>query len=357
MHETILRPAPKPYFSGMNRIPNLLIRQVLLLLLIFGLGWALFSGLLPFLPAFLGAYTLYVLLRQPMFFLAHRWQWHKVLAAVVLMLLMLTVIWVPLQFLVQLMQGRLIETVQHSPAWLHNLEVAVHQLENKYGVTVLTPEMLKNLNDWSLTQARSLITATIEGVTTALLAGFILFFMLIQGRQMETQFLNWVPLRPENAADLKRQLNNLVFSNAVGIPLLGLLQGLAALPAYWIAGVDNFMLWVALTAITGMLPVLGVALAYVPLSLLLIADGMLIKGIVLFLYGFIVIGSADNVGRMWLQKKLGNTHPLITLFGVILGLKLFGFIGFVFGPILISLFLLLIRIYSKEFGHEGHAAH
>lgn len=159
MHETVLRPAPKPYFSGMNRIPNLLIRQVLLLLLIFGLGWVLFSGLLPFLPAFLGAYTLYVLLRQPIF-LAHQWQWHKVLSAWLLMLLTLAVIWVPLQFLVQLMQGRLIETVQHSPAWLHNLEVAVHQLESKYGVTVLTPEMLKNLNDWSLTQARSLISAT-----------------------------------------------------------------------------------------------------------------------------------------------------------------------------------------------------
>lgn len=341
----------------MNRIPNLLIRQILLLLLIFGLGWVLFRTLLPFLPALLGAYTMYVLLREPMFFLVHRWNWHKVLSASVLMILALAVIWVPMQFLVQLLQDRVIETVQHSPDWLHNLEILVHRLEKQYGITVLTPETIKNLSQWSMAQIQSLVTATIEGVTTALLAGFILFFMLIQGRQMEVAFFKWLPLRTENTADLKRHLNYLVFSNAVGIPLLGMLQGLAALPAYWLAGVSNFWLWVILTAITGMLPVLGVALAYVPLALLVIADGMIVKGIALFLYGFIVIGSADNIGRMWLQKKLGNTHPLITLFGVILGLKLFGFIGFIFGPILISLFLLLIRIYSKEFGHEGHTAH
>lgn len=357
MHETILRAVAKPYFSAMNRIPNLLVRQILLLLLIFGLGWVLFSGLLRFLPALLGAYTLYVLLRQPMFFLAHSWHWHKVLAALTLMILSLAVLWVPVQFLVQLVQGRVVETVQHSPDWLRNLETAIHQLENKYGIRVLTPEMLKDIGNWGVVQLRALVTATIDGVTTAVLGLFILFFMLTQGRQMEAAFFKWLPLRSENVLDLKRQLNNLVFSNAVGIPLLGILQGLAALPAYWIAGVENLGLWVALTAISGMLPVLGVMLAYVPLSLLMIADGMLIKGSIMFLYGFIVIGSADNIGRMWLQKKLGNVHPLITLFGVILGLKLFGFIGFVFGPILISLFLLLIRIYSKEFGHEGHAAH
>jgi predicted PurR-regulated permease PerM len=53
---------------------------------------------------------------------------------------------------------------------------------------------------------------------------------------------------------------------------------------------------------------------------------------------------------MWLLKKIGDTHPLVTLFGVIVGLKLFGFVGFVFGPIMISVLLMLVGLYSKEFG-------
>jgi len=341
----------------MNRIPNTLVRQVLLILLVFTLGWALFWTLLPFLPALLGAYTLYVLLRHAMLFLTSRWHWPKVLAALVLIALSAAVIWVPLQFLVQLVQARVLETVQHSPQLLQSMETTVHRLEQQYGIAILTPDMLESLSNWGITQIRSLISATLEGLTTTLLAMFILFFLLIQGHQTETFFFNWLPLQMENVAEFKRELNNLVFSNAIGIPLLGILQGLAGLLAYWIAGIEDVWLWFAITCISGMLPVIGVALAYVPLSLLMLANGMEAKGILLFLYGFLVIGSADNVGRMWLQKKLGNTHPLITLFGVIAGLKLFGFIGFVFGPILISLFLLLIRIYSKEFGKEGHGAH
>jgi predicted PurR-regulated permease PerM len=62
-----------------------------------------------------------------------------------------------------------------------------------------------------------------------------------------------------------------------------------------------------------------------------------------------VITNVDNVFRFVVQKKLGDTHPLITFFGVIVGLDLFGFIGIIFGPLLISYFLILLEIYKKEY--------
>ena len=67
------------------------------------------------------------------------------------------------------------------------------------------------------------------------------------------------------------------------------------------------------------------------------------------LWGLIVIGLSDNVIRMILQKHLGDAHPLLTVFGVIVGLNMFGFLGLIFGPLIISLFLLLVKIYVKEF--------
>ena len=66
-------------------------------------------------------------------------------------------------------------------------------------------------------------------------------------------------------------------------------------------------------------------------------------------WGFGVIGLVDNLFRFLLNKKLGDIHPLITIFGVIIGVQLFGFIGLIFGPLLISMFLLLLKIYSSEF--------
>lgn len=340
----------------MNRIPNLLVRQILLLLLIFSLGGALFFTLHPYLPALLGAYTLYVLLRPTMDHLTEKKNWNKVFAALLLILLSIVTIGVPLYFLVQLVHDRLITAIQHSPDVFNTLEALVKRLEIEYNINLLAAENLKDLANWAGSELRMLITATMDGIITTLIAMFILFFMLINGQQMETFFFNWLPFRHANVLDFKNQLNTLVFSNAVGIPCMGILQGLSGLPVYWLLGVPDVWLWFAVTCIAGMLPIVGVALAYIPLTVLMIANGMPWNGLLLFLYGFIVMGSVDNIGRMWLQKKLGDTHPLITLFGVIAGIKLFGFIGFVFGPILIALFLLIIRIYLREFGKEGHAA-
>ena len=62
------------------------------------------------------------------------------------------------------------------------------------------------------------------------------------------------------------------------------------------------------------------------------------------------------VFRFILQKKMANVHPLITILGVILGLQNFGLPGIIFGPLLISYFILLLKIYSEEFKKENNPA-
>jgi len=90
-------------------------------------------------------------------------------------------------------------------------------------------------------------------------------------------------------------------------------------------------------------------LAYVPIAIIFFSNGQNWQGVAMLIFGFGVIGTVDNVFRFTLQRKIGNVHPLVTVFGVIIGLKLFGFIGLIFGPLLISLFMLLLKIYSNEF--------
>jgi predicted PurR-regulated permease PerM len=102
-----------------------------------------------------------------------------------------------------------------------------------------------------------------------------------------------------------------------------------------------------------MLPVVGAALAYVPLSLLLFANGDNTRGLLILVYGLFIVGLSDNAFRFWFNKKFGDIHPLITVFGVIIGVSVFGFIGLIFGPILISLFLLLVKIYDSEYGDRS----
>lgn len=336
----------------MNRIPPHLLRQLLFLLLILLLGIVLVYPLYPYIPAVMGAYTLYVILSRPMQWLTKHKRWSDVPAALALILLSFVVLAMPISFIYHLIQNKLSETVQNTPAIIQNMEAFILRMEVKYKVELLTDEVMANFNQWAVKELRLFIQATLGGLVTLLLAFLLLFFLLINQGKIEEMFQLLLPLRDDNADFVKKQVNGLVLSNAVGIPLLGILQGCAGLIAYWIADVPDIWLWFAITCISGMLPVIGVAFAYVPLAIVTYSAGEPGKALVLLLYGFFIIGSADNVARMWLQKKIGDTHPLITFFGVIAGLKLFGFVGFIFGPVLISLFILLLRIYVKEFGKD-----
>ena len=178
---------------------------------------------------------------------------------------------------------------------------------------------------------------------------FILYFMLMNGRRMDNSLYEHVPLKDTNVVRLGKEIRMMVISNAIGIPLIAFAQGLVGLVGYLIIGVNEPFFWFGVTCIAGMLPVIGAALAYIPLTIIFFANGQNGQGIAMAIFGFGIIGTVDNVLRFTLLKKMGNVHPLTTVFGVIIGLKVFGFIGLIFGPLLISLFMLLLNIYSNEF--------
>ncbi len=334
----------------MKAIPNVQLRQVFLLLLIGALFYLLSSNLLTFLPAVLGAYTFYVLMRHPLFFLTERWRWNRRLAAATLMIISALLILLPLNMIVDIINTRVLPVLQNSQAMIASLEGLIHEQEKRFGVVLLTPENLKAATDWGVQSAGNVVNATLNGMITLLVLYLLLWFMLNDGKRMEAQFFKSLPLKPENIIYVRGQLHSLVFSNAIGIPVMGIVQGFAGFLAYYFSGVEDVWLWTTVTFISGMLPIFGTMLAYIPLALILFSQGLQGQAIFILSYGFLVIGSVDNLARMWLLKKIGDTHPLVTLFGVIVGLKLFGFVGFVFGPIMISVLLMLLGLYNKEFG-------
>jgi predicted PurR-regulated permease PerM len=155
-----------------------------------------------------------------------------------------------------------------------------------------------------------------------------------------------------NLNRVAKEVKNMVLSNAIGIPLIALFQGIIAIIGYLVLGVKEPVFWFIVTCITSMLPVVGAAVAYVSIALIFFAQNETWKGVAMLAYGFGVVSTVDSIFRFAIQKKIGDTHPLVTAFGVIIGINLFGFIGLIFGPLLISLFLLLVKIYTLEFSPE-----
>jgi predicted PurR-regulated permease PerM len=336
----------------MKQIPNNAIRQVLILATIITLGIILFNQLSSLIPAFLGAYTLYVLLRKWMFILQGRYKWNKSLTAAVLMLLSFLIILLPILLVINMLTTKVAFAMEHSQEVLSSLQGYIEKIESQYKVHILTSANLEKVTTWGSNTVPKILGATFDTLTGIVIMYFILYFMLVDGRKMESGFYDWVPLKDENTLLLRKELNSMVYSNAIGIPLIAILQGIVGLIGYLILGVDEPWFWFVITCITAMLPVVGAAIAYIPVSLLFFASGQSGRGIIMLIYGFGIIGTVDNLFRFWMLKRIGDVHPLITGFGVIIGVGLFGFIGLIFGPILISLFLVLIKIYANEFNIE-----
>ena len=178
---------------------------------------------------------------------------------------------------------------------------------------------------------------------------FILYFMLIGGRKMENYLYTLFPFSDQNKDEVLNEINMIVKSNAIGIPLLAVIQGIVAVIGYFIFQTPDPLLFGFLTCIATIIPIVGTALVWVPLAAYMALNGDWVHALGLAIYALLVMTNVDNLIRFILQKKLADIHPLITVFGVVIGLSLFGFMGIIFGPLLLSLFLLCIDIFKKSY--------
>lgn len=332
-----------------NVIDQNRVRQVFFIVVILLLAILLFQQLSSFVPAVLGAITIYALLRKWMFRLTEKKKWRKGWTAVLLMFFSIVVILIPVGLLVNMLSSKVSYAIDHSDQLTEALKKVVSNIERRFDIILSSDENITQLGEVIKQSLPKILGATFSTLTTVFFMYFILYFMLVNGRKMEVALYEYIPMKDENVKKVGKEVNTMVLSNAIGIPLVAFAQGVVGLIGYLIIGVNEPLFWFGVTCIAGMLPVVGAALAYVPLAIIFFAKDQTWQGVAMTIYGFGVIGTVDNVLRFTLLKKLGNVHPLTTVFGVIIGLNLFGFIGLIFGPLLISLFMLLLKIYSSEF--------
>lgn len=336
-----------------NYIDASKLRQISFIIILILLGFILFTELKNFLPAFLGSLTFYVLMRKWMFRMVYVRKWKPGTAACMLMLTSFIVIMVPIWMVVNLMSPRISFAIQHASEVISKIKPIINTIETKTGFELLSDKNFSALSSFLATNIPSVLGATFNTLASIAMMYFIMYFMLVNGRKMERVISDMVPMNEENTIKVGMEVNNIVLSNAIGIPLIAFLQGVVGLIGYFLLGVDQPVFWFVVTCVTAMLPIVGAAMAYVPLSIIFFAQGENWRGVLMLVYGFGVIGLVDNVFRITLSKRIGDIHPLVTVLGVLAGLNLFGFIGLIFGPLLISLFLLLLKIYTLEFSQKA----
>jgi predicted PurR-regulated permease PerM len=125
-------------------------------------------------------------------------------------------------------------------------------------------------------------------------------------------------------------------------------QGLLTGATLWIFGVPSPAFWTVIAFFMAFIPVLGTPLVWGPAAIYQFVQGQTGQGIGILIVGVVVIINIDNLLRIWLAKYMGDIHPWVTLVGLTLGVQIFGIVGLVMGPLLLSYFIVLMQVFARE---------
>ena len=320
-----------------------------LIVIILVIGIIIFLKLIPFLSGLLGACTIYLLLRKQMKYLTLKKRIRRSFAAFLLLGETVLFFLIPLSLIVWALIGK-IQNLNLDP------QLIIGPIQN-------LSELIKGKTGYDLFRADniSFITKLIPTVGQYLMGGissfslnifvliFVLYFMLIGGHKMENYISDILPFNQVNKKSILEEIHMIVKSNAIGIPLLAVIQGGIAMLGYYIFDAPSPLLFGFLTCFATIIPIVGTALIWIPLLIYMILAGNWSNAIGLGIYAIVIITQVDNLIRFILQKKIADTHPLITIFGVVIGLPLFGFMGVIFGPLMLALFILCVDIFKREY--------
>ena len=323
--------------------------KYILIALILILGLILFKELSSYMSGFLGACTLFVLLRGQMKYLTKKRKMGRALSASLIMIEALLFFLIPLTGITFLAVDTL-SGIKIDPEVIKSQTLnIVSYIENRFDFKLFTPENLSFIPKLSTDLVQMVATSSYSLIINTIVILFVLYFMLYSYEEFENTIRETLPFSRENRRIFVHETKSIIQANAVGIPLIAIIQGVFAYIGYMLFGLNNALLYAVLTACATIIPVVGTAIVWIPLALISLSQGNYTTGIGIILFGVIVIGGVDNIARLVLQKSLADIHPLITIFGVFVGIPLFGFWGVIFGPLLLSLFVLFFNMYRHDY--------
>lgn len=320
-----------------------------LFVIILGLGAVIFIELTPYIGGLLGAMTIYVLLRRQMRYLTARRKWRRSLAASLLLVEAIVCFLIPLSGIVWLFVNKVQDFTLDPQSLIDSIRHVTELIRQRTGYDLLREDNISSLVAVVTRIGQAFLQGIFSfGVDVAILL-FVLYFMLIGGSRMENYCRAILPFNATVTRNVMSEIYMIVRSNAIGIPLIAIVQGAIAYVGYLICGIPGALFWGVITCFSTILPVIGTALVWVPLAFYLAVEHNWGAAVGLMVYGVVVITQSDNVMRFILQKKMADTHPLVTILGVLVGLPLFGFMGVIFGPLLLDMFTFFVHIFKRKY--------
>jgi predicted PurR-regulated permease PerM len=184
------------------------------------------------------------------------------------------------------------------------------------------------------------------------IAVFAFFFLLRDGKDLCEKIRSVLPMNPEHQTHLFENIVNALFAVIHGSLIVAMVQGFLAGLAYWFLGLPFSILLGVATAFAALLPIGGTTLVSIPASLYLFLQGDQLKGAILLAWSLGVVVAIDNILKpMFIGSRL-RLPALFLFFGILGGLRLFGPLGLILGPVLFALLVALLDLYMKDYAQE-----
>lgn len=318
------------------------------LIIIIALGCIIAYSLQGIFGAILSTLVLYTIMRPAYIFLAEKTGLNKNAVAIGLIIIAAVLIVLPFYTLSSMVINKITE-LRSDDIYYKNIFVKLkHLLPVNDTFQNLIEEGLKKIGNWATELFPSIITGAFNIFLSLIVMFFLLYFMLVERETFENTLVKYAPFKEQNLLRFAEEMRNTTYSNVLGQGLIAVVQGSLLSLAFYVLGYNDPVFWGIITTFVSFVPVLGAPIIFVPAALLQMANGNNFAAWAMIIFGFVVIINIDNVLRFMIAKKVGNIHPIITVIGVIIGVPLFGILGLVFGPLLLSYFILLIKIYETS---------
>lgn len=298
--------------------------------------------------ALLSTIVLYTILRPVFLFLVHQWNWKSWIAALCMMLSSLVVIILPF-FALSMMVIRKVSDFQNDSFEVKTfIEKMASFAGSKLNQQHLLDKASQRAEVFISELFPSLLSGALDIVLGLIVMYFLLYFMFVEQEEFEEGLLRYAPFRRPTALRFAKELKNTTYSNILGQGLIAIVQGSLVGIGFFIFGVQDALFWGTISVFVSFVPTIGASIILVPAAVIELANGNNIAGWGLLIWGVVVIINVDNIIRLMIAKRIANTHPVITIIGVIVGIPMFGILGMVFGPLLLSYFILTIKIYETN---------
>ena len=321
-------------------------------LLILVLAIAIFLALAPFFSGLLGAAVLYVLFVHPYRWLARRLS--EGFAASLTLIAALVVVALPLAWVV----GLIIDQAPDALRTVQTSHVFGRVNELRIGNVQVGAELAKasgTLASWLSAQLLSFVGGATSAALNVVIAFFGLYYMLRSADRIWSAARSYIPFSATTADALRERFFGVTEAMLLGTTLVAVVQGTIVGIGFAIVGLPDPFFWGTVTAFASILPVLGSALVWLPATLVLAAQGRFGGVVVMLIAGAVIASNVDNVIRPLVYRRVSNVHPMITLVGAFAGVRYFGLLGLLLGPLAIAYLFELLHFYRVEYEADRDA--